>query len=247
MIKVYDTLIIGSGYFSLGYAASHENTVICESSEGCDTGFCLPISGFKYHPYAPKSRDGERLLQIFESLSLFSGGMQNTSAFECALCKYICEAGAEVLLKCRVISTDVTADGMIDATVQTNEGLSHIFTRKIIDTRAKTEKKRLTVLFVTENIRETERELCAAFDGAFIEPAFYENRYALYIPVGDTDVNRVKIFVYEKWKNLTTDAKIIYIAPAFYSPDGSQTSDTSYNNPIEAFDAGYFFGKEAKK
>ena len=246
-MKIYDTLIIGSGYFSAGFAASHENTVICESSEGCDTGFYLPLSGFKHHPYAPKSAEGERLLQIFESLSLFSDGMQNTAAFECALCKYICDAGQDVLLKCRVISTDVTADGVIDATIQTNEGLSHVFTREIIDTRTKAEKKRLTVLFVTDNIRDTEREISSEFEGAFIEPAFYENRYALYIPVGDTDVNRVKIFVYEKWKNLTTDAKIIYIAPAFYSPDGSQTSDTSYNNPIEAFDAGYFFGREAKK
>ena len=246
-MKIYDTLIIGSGYFSAGFAASHKNTIICEPSEGCDTGFYLPLSGFKHHPYAPKSRDGESLLQIFESLSLFSDGMQNTSAFECALCKYICDKGIDVLLKCRVISADMTADGIIDATVQTNEGLSHVFTRKIIDTRTKAEKKRLTVLFVTENIRDAERAISLTFDGAFIEPAFYENRYALYIPMGDTDVNRVKLFVYEKWKKLTSDAKILYIAPTFYSPDSSPISDTSYKNPIEAFEAGYFFGKEAAK
>ena len=241
-MEIYDTLIIGSGYTSAGYSASHPKTIICEEREALDTSFYLPLSGFRYYPYAPKSNEGKRLLEIFNSLSLFEGDAQNTNGFEAAFCTYLSERELPVLLKCRVVSQRMCDDGIIDATVQTNEGLTHISTRKIIDARCKGDKKTLTVLFVAGDVESARRELLRAFEGASVEPAFYEGRYALRIPVCGMDENTVKPFIYKKWKTLTSGAKILFIAPAFsLLGDGNPMADESYNNPIEAFEAGFFF------
>ena len=241
-MDIYDTLMIGSGYTSAGYAASHPKTLICEERQAADTSFYLPLSGFRYSPYAPRSGEGKRLFEIFESMSLFKGKLQNANGFEAALCTYLSDSGIPVLLKCRVVSSTVREDGMIDATVQTNEGLTHILTQKIIDTRCETGTKTLTVLFVTEDIDLSGKELARAFEGASIEPAFYDGRYALRIPVTDMDENTVKPFVYQKWQTLTSDAKILFIAPLFaFSGVGNSMADESYDNPIRAFEAGFFF------
>ena len=92
-MDIYDTLIIGSGYTSAGYAASHPGTLICEERQAVDTSFYLPLSGFCHHPYAPRSGEGKKLLEIFESMSLFQGGLQNTNGFEAALCTYLAKGG----------------------------------------------------------------------------------------------------------------------------------------------------------
>ena len=88
-------------------------------------------------------------------------------------------------------------------------------------------------------------KLLLAYSGAQIESAFYPGRYALHISVCDTDENRIKLDVYEKWRTLNVDAKILYMAPVFYGKAShNRLCDDNYENPIEAFEAGYFFAKE---
>lgn len=244
-MKIYDTLILGSGYFSAGYAAACPNTVICEEGQICDTGFYLPLRTFRHNPYHPKTEEGDALLRAFDSLSLFGGNVQNTNGFEFALCRYLAEKKPEVLLKCRVIRRVRREDGIYDVTVQTNEGLTHLFTKRILDTSTSGERY-FTVLFVCDGIEKVQKKLLAAFRGAEIEPAFYKGRWALHMAVGDSDENRIKVEVYEKWHALETDAKILYMAPVFYTkPCGGGLGDAYFENPIEAFEAGYFFAKEA--
>ena len=246
-MKIYKTLIIGCSYFSVGYAAAHPDTVICEEHQICDTGFYLPLRSFRYKPYAPKCEEGKRLSRIFDSLSLFRGDEQNVNGFELALCKYIAESEIDVMLKCRVISVLQRQDGIYDVTVQTNEGLSHLFAESVIDTSGRRGERRFTVLFVCDDIGSVRESLLHAFCGAEIESAFYKGRYALHIPVGDTDENRIKLEVYERWRALDTDAKILYMAPVFYGDGkGSKTCDAHYVNPVEAFEAGYFYEGRAK-
>ena len=68
-MHVYDSLLIGSSYVSLGYAAAKGNCLIAEESHICDTHFYLPFKSFAYTAYEPKSEDGKRLLSVFSSLS----------------------------------------------------------------------------------------------------------------------------------------------------------------------------------
>lgn len=249
-MKIYDTLIVGSGsgYFSIGYAAARPDTIICEEHQICDTGFYLPLKGFKYHPYTPQTHDGEVLLNIFNSMSLFVGGMQNTNGFEFAICKYVMKKDLDILLKCRVIDTQKTENGIYDVTIQTNEGLTHLFARKILSTRDSSLSKRFTVLFIDEDIESSKEKLLGAFEKSEIEPAFYKGRYALHIPVNGLDENSIKLLVYEKWKSLDINAKILYMAPIFYPDQPSNPlCDAYYDNPIKAFEAGYLYGKEADR
>ena len=247
-MEVYNTLIIGSGYFSVGYAAACPGTVICEEQQICDTGFYLPLRSFGYRHYVPKTEEGQRLLRAFSSLSLFGQEQQNTNGFEFAFCKYLAERPVQLLLKCRVIYVNRRPDGVYDVTVQTNEGLTHLLAREILDTRDRAVAPYITVLFVCRSIDTVRERLCGAFDGAHVEPAFYAGRYALHIPAHVTDENRIKLAIYEKWRALDVDAKILYMAPVRYGTAGPEpTCDGYYENPIEAFEAGYLYGKERNR
>ncbi len=247
-MNIYDTLIIGSGYTSAGYAAACGGTVICEEHQICDIGFYLPLRSFCYKHYSPKTEEGAELLQIFNSLSLFREGEQNTSGFEFALCRYVSEKQFNILLKCRVIYTERRVDDIYDVTVQTNEGITHLLAKKVIDTTNRSGEKRYTVLFVCDDIGKVKDKLLSAYGGAQIEPAFYRGRYALHISAQNTDENRIKLEIYEKWRSLDVDARILYMAPVFYGAAGDgRMSDGNYENPIEAFEAGYFYGRECGK
>ena len=242
---IYDTLIIGCGYFSVGYALSKGNCIICEENQICDTRFYLPLKSFQYNPYSPKTAKGARLLDIFRQLSLFEGEMQNTNGFECGFCKYIAETGANILLKCRVVEIAVE-NGIYNVKIQTNEGLSHLYAKNIINTISECIDKEFTALFTTEDIGSVSAELKDAFPGAIVEPAFYRKRYALHIPAGEYDENTVKLAVYNAWNEKNIKAKIIYMAPAFSTSSKNPFSDDFYDNPIKAFEAGCFHAKEEK-
>lgn len=244
-MNIYKTLIIGSGYSSIGYAAACPSTVICEEHQICDTSFYLPLRSFSYNNYSPKTEEGAQLFSAFSSLSLFRENEQNTNGFEFALCKYLAKKQLNILLKCRVISINQQPDNIYDVTVQTNEGLTHLFTEKILDMTNRSSKKHFTVLFVCDNVEKVKGKLLSAYSGAQIEPAFYPGRYALHVSVYNTDENLIKLEIYEKWRALCIDARILYMAPVFYKEaDADKLCDDNYENPIEAFEAGYFYAKE---
>ena len=232
-MHIYDTLIKGCGYAAAGYTAANKNTIICEEHQVCDTNFYLPLSSFCHIPYTPETEEGRKLKQEFDDLSIFTDKSQNTNGFECAFCNYLVENPLNILLKCRVIKAD-KKDDIYDVTVQTNEGLSHIYTRKIIDCTNTPKEKVITVLFNCLNIEDTKKVLISAFEGAVIEKAFYENRYSIRINVGEHDENIAKLYIYNKWRELETDSKIVYIAPVFLREENPLNIliDANYKNPI---------------
>ncbi|MBQ9132732.1 MAG: hypothetical protein IJX62_09750 [Clostridia bacterium] len=247
-MDVYKTLIIGSSYVSIGYAAACPGTIICEEHQICDTSFYLPLRSFLYKPYSPKTEDGTQLLNTFNSLSLFRHNEQNTNGFEFALCKYVLEKRLKLLLKCRVIRIEYHSDDIYDVTVQTHEGLTHIFAKEVLDMTNESSEKHFTVLFVCDDIENAKGKLLSAYSGAQIGSAFYPGRYALHISVRDTDENRIKLAFYQKWLSLGIKAKILYMAPVFYGEASTdKICDDNYANPIEAFEAGYFYAKEISK
>lgn len=244
-MKIYDTLIVGSGYGSVGYALARENTVICEEHQVCDTSFYLPMRTFCHKPYTPKTKAGADLLEVFNSFSLFKDGVQNTNGFEYAFCKFIFEKDLTILLKCRVIRVCQKPDGIYDVTVQTNEGLTHLFAKQVLDATECAQPKQYTVLFICDCIDRVREQLFSCFEGAQIEPTAYENRYALHFVCADTDENRIKLEVYHKWHPFADNAKILYMAPVFFGEGGTGAlCDGRFENPIEAFEAGYLYGKE---
>lgn len=248
-MQIYNSLIIGCGYASLGYAKACGNTLICDEHQICDTGFYFPLRSFKYVPYEAKTEDGKVLQKVFDELSLFLSEEQNTNGFECAISKYILKSSQEVLLKSRVINVKMHSDGIFDITLSTNEGIIHRFAKKVLRSKSISDKKRVTVIFKTQEIEDDRARLLDAFCGADIEPAFYKDRFAIHIDASGFDENSIKPWIYDKWKSIATSAKIICIAPILYgdSAPESPLCDLNYKNPIEAFESGYFYAKEVQK
>ena len=247
-MQIFDTLVVGCTYASLGYAIEQGNTKIIDAHQVCDTVFSLTLPSFAYVPYQPRTEEGVALLHHFERLSLIENGMQNTSAFECALCAYLMEKGLIPTLKCRVIETKMTENDITRVTVQTNAGLDVLYTKRIIEASGIKAQRWISILYITEEPERAHEAFTRIFPGATTEPAFYEKRYAAHIPIAHLDINAAKAFLYDMWNQNKIPAKILYIAPLFYQREsGGILSDYGYENPIRAFESGILLAREEKR
>ena len=241
-MHTYDTLIIGCSYMSVGYAVRKGNCIICEKTELCDTHFGAALCGFEVNNCSACTDEGKKLLQIYNDMKLFKEGMQNLNAFECAFCKYITYSGLDLLLKYRVIEVTFN-DGIYEVTVMSNSGLDKLYAKNIKDF-SNNGKDYITVQFVTSDIARDIPLLQKEFGEAKVEKAFYDNRYAIYVPVGILDINMLKFDIYNKWKACGTTAKILHIPSAMFSKYGEKICDEKFDSFVEAFEAGV---KEAEK
>lgn len=241
-MHIYDTLIIGCSYMSAGYAVTRKNCIICEKTELCDTHFGAALCGFEAGVCNPCTEEGKKLLQIYNDMKLFKNNMQNLNAFECAFCKYITGSGLDVLLKCRVIEATFN-DGIYEVIVMTNSGLDKLYAKNIKDF-SNNGKDFITVQFVRNDIERDIPLLQKEFGEAKVEKAFYDNRYAIYVPSNGLDINMLKLAIYNKWKTCGTTAKILHIPSAMFSKYGEKLCDEKFDSFIEAFEAGV---REAEK
>ena len=76
-----DTLIIGSGYSSAGFALTENNCLIAEETEMCDTHFYLPLQCYEYKDFAPSENLSAELFDTFQKFGLFKNSMQNVNFF----------------------------------------------------------------------------------------------------------------------------------------------------------------------
>ena len=244
-MHVYDTLIIGSGYSSMGYALKKENCIILEETQCCDAHFYLPLKSFIFTAYTPKTELGIKLNSVFEKYNLFKDGFMCLNAFESAFCEFISGENIEIILKSKVIGYEKTDDNIFKITAVSSEGLCTFYAKNIIDSKGKEADKYITVLFATENGADAIEKLSKIFtDGTFTK-AFYENRFAMHLPAKNIDnINEMLSIIEEKWKMANTDAKVLYVAPVFATAPNKNNDnfpkDFNFENPIEAFEAGVF-------
>ena len=236
----FDTVLLGSGYTSVGYAAARKSVLIVEEQEIADTHFYLPLRTFAYTPYTPKTEEGRKLDAIFRSLGLFEGDRQNVNGFECALCRYLDENPLPLLLKSRVVASDGSAGGYI-LTIATNEGLLRVCCRRVLDTRPRGTRSLSAIICPRE---DEDARLAAEKTGWELEAGFYPGQYALHIPDMGLDENTVKLAVHDALCGIH-GIRLLAIAPAYAAKGGGAVlSDDDHDNPIAAFEAGYFLGKE---
>ncbi len=240
-MEFFDTVLLGSGYSSCGYAASGADCLIVEEQEIADTHFYLPLRSYRHTPYTPVTDEGRALSEIFNSLGLIRDGKQNANGFEVALCRYLEERELPILLKARAVG-EREEDGRTVLTLSTNEGLLKVACRRVIDTRSGKKNERMTVLIAA---REEAAAIAASLlTGYEMTEAFYPGQYALFAPLsGDINVALCKI---ADALDGAEGVRILAVAPAFAADgEGRPLSDDDYENPIAAFEAGYRLGKEA--
>lgn len=250
-MKIYETAIIGSGYTSIGYALSKGNSIIIEQNETADVGFYLCLKNYKHGTYAPTTQTGKSLLSLYQNLNLINEKEQNLSGFECGLCEFVYQNGLEILFKTRVVETK-KENGVYKLTLITSGGIDYVYAKDVLDlTNVTPDKKSLTILYHTDTPDQTESDLKTAFKGCVVEKAFYNDRFAVIIPVEvNKDFNDAKVEIYGKWKESKINAKILYFAPTFakiYTTSNNAMQDGYYANPIEAFEYGYNLANSQKE
>ena len=240
-MQLYDTVLLGSGYSSCGYAASGADCLIVEEQEIADTHFYLPLRSYRHTPYTPVTDEGRALEGIFESLGLFRDGWQNVNGFEPALCRYLAERELPILLKARAVRRREEG-GRILLTLSTNEGLLEVGCRRVIDTRSGSRRLRMTALISASE--EAAAVAVSALTGFEMTPAFYPGQYALFAELSG-DVNVALCSIADALKG-AEGIRLLTVAPCFAAAgEGRLLSDDDFENPIAAFEAGYRLGKEA--
>ena len=244
-MKRFKNLIIGSSFFSIGFALEEKNTLIIEEGEILDTSFYLPLRGFDKYGYIPVTESGKELEQVLTDRGIISGGLQNVSAFEIGLSRFAEMKQVKVYLGCRIAEKKANGEGY-SITLVHNGGLEEIIAENVIDTRKSGDgEARLAVIFDSENGELDKRMIDQVFQGSDPKEAFYRGRYVLYESVTSDNVNLAKCEIYERWKALS-GYRILYIAPTFYtkSNDPNPLSDEGFDNPIEAFEHGIMTARE---
>ncbi len=254
-MHLYDSLIIGSGYSSVGFALKRQNCLICEETHCCDTHFYLPLKSFIHSKYTPVTEFGKKLNSVFEKYDLFNNNFMCTNCFEPAFCEFISKENIDVILKCRVVDYKKLDNGSFEVTILTAEGLSTVYAKNRFDTVTPTlnANKYITVLFVSTNAEADIDILSKEFEGSTFTNAFYESRYVMHLPVDKgNDVNEVLSCISDKWETINFDAKILYVPPVLCPTEAicekeTFPNDVNFKNPIAAFDAGVTFAGGDKK
>ena len=146
-MKVYENVVIGSGYTSVGFALANPSTIILEKNQSADVNFYLPLKNFKKLDFTPSCECAKELDQLFTEKGFYKNGMQNTNALECAFCEFILCKNIEINFKSTVVSVTPKKDKYM-VTYYTVNGLNTIMAKKVIDmTNSGADQKFLTVLF----------------------------------------------------------------------------------------------------
>ena len=239
-MKIYDTVLLGTGFASLGYAIARGSSLIIEERENCDNAFSLPLRGFKKQEYSPKTAVAKSLENTLTDLGIIKNGEMNPPALECGLCEHIVRSGVEVLIRTRVIS--VTRDGeLYRLRIINGGGINTVLTRQILDTGATGAPISLTALFMTARPDSDLLTVKSLFPTATVSPAFYPGRYALTLPVTDGDTASLASQIYSAWMSTDHTATLMYVAPIpaiAPNADASPLSDWRFDDPVAACDLG---------
>lgn len=238
-MKEYDTLLIGAGYSSFGYAAAREGCLVVEEQEIADTHFYLPLRSYRHTPYTPTTEEGRALAEIFGELALFRDGRQNVNGFEVALCRYLAAHPVPLLLKTRVAGIRREGERAV-VTLIGNGGLSEVAARRVIDTRAG-EGKHFSILITAAT--RADAEAAARRCGFPLSDAFYPGQYALIAPFWG-EINAAKCAAAEALRGAVGIRILAMAQAAAADGEGKPLSDDDYENPIAAFEGGYRLGKE---
>jgi hypothetical protein len=186
--KIYDTVILGSGYFSLGYALTHENTLIIEDTQLVDPHFFGALQGFCGNAQRPASKGASALYDAFLGEGVIKGNRLAVNELEPAICRFIAGKNLNILLG--TFCTDLKFNGeAYEIEICNNEGLSVVKAKRVIDTRLDGGNRMNLLVAVKDGKIPNITGVAPAFydDQIIVELTFRENE----------DINRAKLEMLE--------------------------------------------------
>lgn len=251
-MKAFDTVILGSGYFSLGYAMTMPDTLIIERTHLCDPTFGGTLFGFCAEGDRNIGAETERLRDFYAEHGLIDGNCFNASVSEAGMCAYALKNNVEILFGSVCIEIVKRCFGY-EITVFNNGGFESIGAKRVIDAR-RGRGKILSVLCRGEI--SAEELTCTDDFKVDVTRAFREEeRVVNFTFFGETDVNFAKAKAVRYLEALLpeTGAKILQCAylmredaslPPFTDGDIPAVRDISYKTALNAFDAGVKYAEE---
>ncbi len=172
MKERYTTIVLGGGYYALGYASTHPDCLILEESQslGGDFHHCL-------HPVrmenCPDTARNSGLGQIMTEFGVWTESGFDLLKAQTVVHEYasrMLETGLEILLDAHFLSAE-RADSGVKVTFFTNEGIQEVWADKLVDTTAdcvsdpkavRCTAKTLNAFTVamTENFAQTLQKAC---------------------------------------------------------------------------------------
>ncbi len=133
MKEHYSTILLGAGYYALGYASSHSDCLILEESQmvGVDFHSCL-------HPVRLEQAPENAVGDIMREYGVWKEDGFDLLNAQMVVHEYASRKladGMELLLDCRIISAEQRKDG-VRVSFITNQGISDVTADRLIDTTA---------------------------------------------------------------------------------------------------------------
>lgn len=188
----YDTVILGSGYFAVGYAQNRKNTLIIEETQLLDPNFYGRLSGFDMTPKRPTAKGAAALFDALEKEGVVRNGKLAVNELEAAFCRFVSCNMPNILFGTFCTRIDKKAGGY-ELEICNNEGMNKLFAKKVIDARLPFGNK-LNLLLATDNGKLPELEGVA--------PAFYDDQCVMSLTFEEgVDINAAKSTALELVKN----------------------------------------------
>ena len=128
------TILLGSGFFAAGYAASHPDSLILEAGQLADAAFFPSMEGFLQVPPTAKSRAGGETARRLRAAGFYQGNSNDPTKTEPVLSASMAANGANVLFSTVVTGIERDEDGFRVA-VFTPDGERAYHAGRVIDTR----------------------------------------------------------------------------------------------------------------
>ena len=181
--KTYDTVILGSGYFSLGYAATHESTLIIEDTQLLDPNFYGTLSGFDMKCAKPSSKGANLLYDAFAGEGVLGEEKLAVNELESVLCRFVESRKPNILFGTFCIGVE-KSEGAYKVSFCNNEGINSVFAKRVIDARVACGNSMCILVAVKDG---QEPKLSA------ISNAFYDDqRLVKFDFEGNIDINDAK-------------------------------------------------------
>lgn len=216
-MRRYETVILGSGHFALGYAAVRSDTLIVERSYLADAELSGTLGGYMLAGYAPISNEAKELFEFYRECGI---------ACEVALDSPLLEVGASAFAKARGIRylfgtecTDIKkTDEGYEVSLFGNAGFETVFAKRLIDSRP-TERSILRILLRGDRSLAEEIELSVA--STEVTDAFYDGECVLCCRLSNiTNANAAKATILrELEEKLPRALRVVQVAPFLGAED----------------------------
>ena len=250
----YDAIIIGSGYFSIGYALTHPSTVIIERAQILDPNFGGTLSGFTVCTEVTKAKSSP-IATHFADNGFLKNGTFHANLSEIALSTFVADSSLPILLGTEIANVERTADGF-KVTYMNADGMTEVEADKVFDTRDSGEKNTLNVLCQKTGENSEDLPECSGFTVS-TATAFYDGEAVLRFRFDQyTECNRAKaeaMRYFEKHGD-SLGLKPIKFAYRTFSDNGNaenysngiiKINELDLGDPFAAFDYGSTYAFKA--